>query len=261
MNCREFEIRVETYVDGELGVEDTFATHAHAVECARCQARAEQERQFRLLLRGQPREAASAELRGQILARCRREHGRRQAARPWIAAGGLATAASVVLALVLPGVRAPASLVPQLISAHIAYAQLARPAELPSEDRAQLDAWFLERARLRVAVPDYASAGIRLIGGRIADLDERCIAYVLYEKGHTLLSVFIVPPGEGNGAPTGTRVWYRGHEYITAEHSGYRTVSWADGRAVFGLVSTLEYTTLLECAERLREKRANQTPV
>jgi anti-sigma factor RsiW len=148
-----------------------------------------------------------------------------------------------------------------LIGAHIAYAELARPAELGSEDRAQLEAWFLARARLRVVAPDYSSAGIRLIGGRIAELNGRCIAYVLYEKGHTLLSVFIVPPGDGDGALTGTRVWYRGQEYLTGEHRGYRTVSWAEGQAVFGLVSTLDYATLLECADRLREERASRTRV
>jgi anti-sigma factor RsiW len=259
MTCQEFEVRVETYVDGELGVEDALAALAHAVQCTQCQARAEQERRFRLLLRRQPREVASVALRRQIVAQGRWKQRRRRAGRLWIAAGELALAASVVLALVLPGVRAPASLVPQLIGAHIAYAQLTRPAELASEDRAQLEAWFLARARLHVVAPDYSSAGIRLIGGRIAELNERCIAYVLYEKGHTLLSVFIVPPGEGDGALTGTRVSYRGRQYITGEHHGYRTVSWADAGTVLELVSTLDDSTLLECADRLREERANQT--
>jgi len=56
----------------------------------------------------------------------------------------------------------------------------------------------------------------------------------------------------------GTRVSYRGQEYVTQERKGYRTVSWTDGQAVFGLVSMLDYQALLECADRLREARKVQ---
>jgi hypothetical protein len=35
-------------------------------------------------------------------------------------------------------------------------------------------------------------------------------------------------------------------------------VAWSDGRAVFGLVSMLDYEALLQCADRLRAERANQ---
>jgi hypothetical protein len=75
---------------------------------------------------------------------------------------------------------------------------------------------------------------------------------VLYEKGHTLMSVFTVPASAAEAALAGTRVSYRGHDYLTLQRQGYRTVAWTDGRAVFGLVSMLSYDALLECADRLR---------
>jgi hypothetical protein len=58
-----------------------------------------------------------------------------------------------------------------------------------------------------------------------------------------------------HGALGGTRVSYRGQEYVAQERNGYRTVSWTEGQAVFGLVSMLDYPALLECADRLREAR------
>jgi anti-sigma factor RsiW len=106
-------------------------------------------------------------------------------------------------------------------------------------------------------VPDYSAAGIRLVGARIADADERKAAYLLYEKGHTLLSVFMVTSGRGQ--LSGRRVAYGGHEYVTAEWKGHRTVAWTDGQTLFGLVSSLDYDALLECAGRLRVERARQT--
>ena len=57
-------------------------------------------------------------------------------------------------------------------------------------------------------------------------------------------------PG-ASGHPGGTR---------TPNGPGdHRTVSWSDGQVLFGLVSMLDYEALLECADRLRIERANQT--
>jgi hypothetical protein len=44
-----------------------------------------------------------------------------------------------------------------------------------------------------VVVPDYSTAGIRLVGARLAETRDRKTVYLLYEKGSTLLSVFMVP--------------------------------------------------------------------
>jgi hypothetical protein len=54
-------------------------------------------------------------------------------------------------------------------------------------------------------------------------------------------------------------VSYRDHEYLAHEQKGFRTVSWSDGQAVYGLVSMLDYDALLECADRLRAERSRQT--
>jgi anti-sigma factor RsiW len=120
-------------------------------------------------------------------------------------------------------------------------------------------AWFVSRAGMRVTVPDYSPSGIRLIGARLADAHERKAAYLLYEKGRTLLSVFMVPVSGAEAQPRGRLVSYRGHDYLAYEQKGFRTVSWADGQVLYGLVSMLDYDALLECADRLRVERMNQT--
>ncbi len=256
MNCTEFEHHLHPYVDGELEVSETLAAEAHAAECVDCRSLAERERRFRQLLRRQPRESAPPEFRAAINARLRQAE-RVAVIRPWLVVPAVAAAAMLILVL-WPAIRPPVPLVSELVDKHIAYAQIEQPAEFVSSDRLAVEAWFRQRAALRVTVSDYSPSGIRLVGARLADAGERKAAYILYEKGHTLLSVFMVPASARDAELRGTRVSHRGHDYVTLERKGYRTVSWTDGQVVFGLVSMLDYEALLECADRLRDDRARE---
>jgi hypothetical protein len=80
-------------------------------------------------------------------------------------------------------------------------------------------------------------------------------------KRRTLLSVFMVPVADRDATLPGRRVSYRDHDYMAYEHKGFRTVSWVEGHAVYGLVSILDYDALLECADRLRAERTRQTRI
>ncbi|OGK99640.1 MAG: hypothetical protein A3E31_12940 [Candidatus Rokubacteria bacterium RIFCSPHIGHO2_12_FULL_73_22] len=259
MNCDTFLACLHPYVDGELGVSDTLAADTHAAECPRCRSVTARERSFRQLLSQEPRETAPPELRRRIVTRIRRS-ARARALRPWLALPAAAAVAALLLVSVLPLVhRAAPGVIAELVDKHIAFAQLERPAEFVSADRREVGEWFRERAGLRVTIPDYSPAGIRLVGARIADVGEHRAAYIVYEKGHTLLSVFIAPAPRDAADAGGTRVSFRGYAYLTREQKGYRTVSWTEGGVVFGLVSMLDYQALLECADRLREERSAQT--
>jgi mycothiol system anti-sigma-R factor len=255
MNCLELDTRVHPYVDGELSVDEMAAADAHVATCARCATLVMNERAFRRLLRQQPREAAPAELRARVVSAVRREARTPVRRAAWLGVPALVAAAAMLLA-VLPVWQRPMPLVTDLVDKHIAYAQLERPAELASRDPEEIAEWFRQRAGMRVIVPDYSPSGIQLVGARLAESHERRAAYLLYEKGRTLLSVFMVPLPDASSRLAGTPVSYRGHEYLREERKGYHTVTWTDGGVVFGLVSSLDYEALLECADRLRLERA-----
>jgi anti-sigma factor (TIGR02949 family) len=259
MTCLEVHARLQAYVDGELPVAEIVAAEAHARECGACAALVNAERALRDLLRRQPREPVSPELRARIVGRLRSE-ARRRRLRPWVLVPALAAGAAAVLVFVaMSAFRPAAPLISELVDKHIVYAQIERPAELASDDRTVVGAWFRERAGLRVTVPDYSASGIRLIGARLAEAHEHRAAYLLYEKGHTLLSVFMVPVGSLDVLPPGTPLSFRGHDYVGYERKGYRTVSWTNGQTMFGLVSMLDYNALLECADRLRTEQQDRS--
>ena len=256
MTCAEVRARLHAYVDGELTVSDMTELDGHCVECRECAARVAAERELRQLLRRQPRDTAPPDLRARILHRIRRDAAV-ATARRWLPVPALAAAA--IVTAVLLAVRTPPPLIADLVDKHIAYAQIERPAELASTDPREVAEWFRSRAGMRVTVPDYSPAGIHLAGARLAEAHERKAAYLLYEKGRTLLSVFMVPVSASDATLPGRHIVYRDHDYVAYEQKGFRTVSWTDGQTIYGLVSMLDYDALLECADRLRAERARQT--
>lgn len=262
MNCREFDARLHAFVDGELDAGPMADAEAHVSTCPDCHGRADGERRLRQLLRRQPRETAPPEFRARMAALARRERTRKKV-QVWLGTPALA-AAVLLLAFVLmarslqTGGHEP-ELIGSLVDKHLAYAQLEGPAEFSSTERPAVAAWLRQRTGLRVPVPDLSPAGIQLVGARIADADQQKVAYLLYEKGHVLMSVFMVPE-VGRPAPlAGKPIRFHGQEYVTKDRQALRTVSWQDGQTLFSLVSTLDYNALLECADQLRAERARET--
>lgn len=255
MTCAEFEARLQAYVDGELSVELTADGDAHGAECPRCAALAHRERAYHLLLRRQARETVPAALRDRIDADIRRERQRARRS-PWRRLPLPTAAAAMVFAVAMTFAswRSSPPLVATLVDKHIAYAQLDRPAELTLHEPTEIAEWFRQKAGLRVVVPDYSAAGVRLVGARLADAHERGAAYLLYAKGHVLMSVFMVPRPEVGAALGGTQVAYRGHAYRRYEQQGYHTVFWTDGAASTGS-SRCWTTRRCSNAHRLRPER------
>lgn len=257
MTCREFAFFVEPYVDRELDADARAAVAAHAQECETCRQRLKRAGRWRALLRQQPREPLPDDLRRRIVAHLRRTGVTGRLIR-WVLTPTVV--AVVVVATASQGPRRPLPIVEQVVNAHIVYTRSDSPAEFSATDPGAIEAWFRERLRLRVIVPDYSRAGVRLMGARVGAAGGQVAAYIFYEKGRTPLSVFVVPlAGEAaKGGPSARHTLYRGHAYFAQEHKGYRVVSWIGERSLFALVSTLDYDTLLDCADQLRIEDAQR---
>lgn len=262
MDCREAHAFLEPYADGELGVGEVAGVEAHLAACPGCRELLAQLRRFHQLLRRQPRETAPDELRRRV-GRALRRQTVGQAARPLLA-GAIAAGLLLVVAAGagLRGLgpwRSPAAppLVAELVDKHIAYSRVDSPVEFASAEGPAVSDWFRQRLGLAVTVPDYTPGGIRLLGGRIADAGGRDAAYLLYEKGRTLMSVFVVP-GSRLSVRGARTLAYRGGEYYSTQVESYRAVFWSERGTTFGLVSALDEAALLECADRLRREAAGQ---
>src|SRR5712692_9584847 len=122
MNCAELKSQLHPYVDGELAVAAMSEVDAHVAECPGCRERVAREREFRQLLRRQPRESAPQELGERIRARIGRS-ARWGAVRLWLAASAAAAVAAAAV-LLLPALRSSTPLVNELVVKHIAFTQM-----------------------------------------------------------------------------------------------------------------------------------------
>lgn len=251
MTCQELRACLGAHLDGELTLEHSLAADAHLAFCMECQWAYARERELRALLRTRlPREPAPAALGERI----RSAVGRADRAERWRALRRpLAWAVPVAALLLLAaGVglweRSTPPLVGELVAKHLMYSRLDAPAEIVSASQETVSGWFRERVRFPVVVPDFSPSGIRLVGGRLTDLSDRPVAYLLYEKGRNLVSLFafsnreLILPADG---------WVRVGEarfYVT-QLKGAEVVLWTQGDLTYALVSSLDRQALLECAD------------
>ena len=256
MNCQEFRAYLDAYLDGELEAPRTLDADAHLAFCMPCQWALAKARKFRQALRSRiKRDIAPPALQARVhaaLSRVDRAERRQRLVR-WLPLP-VAAAALVLLALwsgSLTGQRVPvpeSSVVRALAGKHLAYAQMDTPAELATPDRQMVAGWFKERVRFAVPVPDFTPSGIRLVGGRISEYSGDQVAYLLYEKGRSLVSLFVFP---NRGLDLPESGWERigQRRYFFAEFKGQQVVVWTQGETAFALVSQLNRDALLECAE------------
>lgn len=195
MNCRDVEGRITPLVDGELVAAEAEAVSAHLAGCPPCRRAAEQERLCRRVLRDcAPRLAAHApvalraRVRSAIPARPRRLGAWR-----W----PLAAAASIIAVVGLLGIAGLVRPVPvfaaQATLDHLKCLRLGPHSA--STDAHTIEASWKEWQGWDLKVPTGQAAGLRLLGYRRCVLTEGKLAHLIYARGGTTVSLFVLPAG------------------------------------------------------------------
>lgn len=262
MTCPEISRYLYAFCDGELDASTTLEVDGHLEECSSCRRAVEDEQAFRKgfreTLSQEPVPPHVVEKLHSAIAAL--DEGQKRFARPpawgWRATW-LALAASVLLLSVggLFGylVATPRSqpalhpLVAQLVMEHMKYAPLENPAELSSGNLQQVGVWVQGRTGHRVQVPDYSSAGIRLLGSRVTHLVGHRAAYIMYEKGRNIISLFAFPR-YGGSLDGLEKVEESGMIFHTAAYQGKHILLWDNGDMTYALVSEIGWDHLVECA-------------
>ncbi len=254
MTCEELRACLDVYLDRELDVSRSLEAQEHLAFCMACQWAYAKERELRALLKTRlPRVAAPPELHAGV--RTALSAADKPASRALLSRSlrwaSLPVAALALLALAF-GLRATLApsrppVVTQLVGQHQLYSRVDAPAEIISANQDTVAGWFRGRVRFQVPVPDFSPSGIRLVGARLTSLSDREVAYLLYEKGRNLVSLFAFDR-RGIALPADGWIQVGDSRFYVSEVKGAEVVLWAQGERAYALVSPLSREVLLDCA-------------
>jgi anti-sigma factor RsiW len=238
VNCQEAQPLLHAYLDRELDPANTLLLEQHMGECAGCAER------YRLLerLRSEIVESDLAYQPGKKLEKKIAALGRGGRAERWWSLRSLgmalATVAAAVVVFFLP-VFHSGGLEEELVDNHIRSLQPGHLVDVPSSDQHTVKPWFQGKVSFTPNVPDLASQGFPLVGGRLEVIGARQAAAIVYKRREHVINVFVLPEeSDGRVAP---------------QFRGYHIIGWKRGGLRYWAVSDLNEAELREFVEMLRK--------
>ncbi len=186
--CNQSLVQLSSYLDDALPPAERAAVAAHLAACGGCRTRLETLRALkhsiaRLPSQEEPPGAVRAHIDAMRL-------GARVSRRPWyamaVAAAAVATAAVFVIA------RHPdrgAQLADDLVADHLHSVPDVRPAEIASNDPAEVQRFFADHLPFSPVVPHLP--GATLLGARLCKIEDRRVELLFYRHQDLTLSLFV----------------------------------------------------------------------
>jgi anti-sigma factor RsiW len=239
VNCREIETLLPAYVDDELDLLNSLEVERHLGACAGCTAAVERQRSVkRSVAELAPYYAAPAELR-KLVQRSTERSGPSpwRSGRWWALAAASVFAVSVIWRVAPSPLRpAPASVESQVIASHIRSLMADHLMDVPSSDHHTVKPWFTGKLDFAPNVPDLATKGFTLAGGRLDYLNGRTVAALVYRRRNHTINMFTWPSQSGDRAAERSTV------------DGFHVIHWTRGGMEWWAVSDLNADELAEVA-------------
>ena len=240
MNCNEATPLVTAFADGEIDRLRGYSIRKHLDGCADCKAKYEAVLALRERLRTEvPYFVAPPGLRARlgVLAEetsvAQRRVPQTSDRWRWLAGGAFAGSLATVLVWILstavlqsrgnvdPGLEAVAAHSRATLGQHLI--------QVASADQHTVKPWLSSRLDYSPPVPDLASAGFPLLGGRLDYLDGHAVAVLVYGYRQHTIDVFVRPEPFHDASPAARSV--RGFNVARAAGSGMDWLAVSDVNA------------------------------
>ena len=121
--------------------------------------------------------------------------------------------------------EAQGALVASLVDTHVRSLMAAHLTDIQSSDHHTVKPWFAGKVAFSPRVPELASQGFPLVGGRLEYIAGHPAVALVYGRGLHSINLFIWPLTTGNAAAP------------TAAYHGYSLVHWTDREFTYWAVS------------------------
>ncbi len=255
MNCQDFQLFADAYVDGEFSDRERAEIEAHLQTCPTCRAQAESKfrfkEQFKKVVGA---EVAPEALRARIMEglgevdREMRRERRRNSPMLRVAMVAAPLAASVALmALFLPELTVMPASSEQLpvIQNTVDWHKGNFPIEVTGPKPREVARWFRGKVDFPVRLPTFHNSHVHLVGGRIAQIKNHRAAYALYDVDGARLSVMMFH-GNDFKVPSDKIRKIGKRDVAVLNDDGYEVAVLEDGGITYTMTSDLPEDEMLE---------------
>ncbi len=253
ITCDDLSAFVDAYIDDEFDERDRAEFEAHLAYCDSCRREVDEQiaftQHFKKVMRAS--EPTTPEhLKHNILSMLEQQVSESQAKqeqarrKQLVNRAGMAAApiaATLALALMLPAFTvAPASSAPAPIAAQaVDWHHGDFPLEIQDSNPQAVTQWFEDKVSFPVRLPQLAGMDATLVGGRLAQIQDRRAALVLYElEDGSRMSVMMFD-GQGLEVP-GDRIKKLGnHDVALLRAKGYEVAVMQERGLTYSLTSDL----------------------
>ena len=227
-SCPDQELFLGGLVDGELDAANTALAEAHIARCEGCREEVERLQGTRNLLRAdgvRHRAPESLTQRLVTLPEISEKLPRGHLLPGWLVPGVTgALAASLALVTLVPLTNST-GVDEQLVSSHIRSLQPGHLTDVQTTNQHIVKPWFNGRIDFAPPVPELASSGFPLAGGRLDAIEGKTVAAIVYHRRLHTINLFV----------------WRGDDKIPAEavEDGFSLTGWSEGGLTFAAVSDI----------------------
>jgi anti-sigma factor RsiW len=237
--CAEQELLLGGLVDGELDAANTAMVEAHVLRCEGCREELERLHAVRNLLKAEGvRYRAPETLRSRISAmpELTPKAANQNRIAGWLAPGlAGAIAASLAMVAVLPE-GSQAVVDQELVSSHVRSLQPGHLTDVQTTNQHIVKPWFNGRIDFAPPVPELASQGFPLAGGRLDSIGGKTVAAIVYHRRLHTVNLFIWPDAKGSSR--------------SFEKDGFAVEEWDRGGLRFAAVSDIPAAELRNFARQ-----------
>ncbi|MGM0555427.1 MAG: zf-HC2 domain-containing protein [Myxococcota bacterium] len=267
MNCEDAQLFIDAYVDGEFEERERTEFELHLEDCESCRRQVEGRVRVKECLKSAcGHEKAPAELRSRIMGELQKtageESGGDSRGTMWrYAAAAIPLAAAVALVMVvftpdfLTVKQSTAEQVnhPPAVENTVEWHRGDFPVEVPGPVSGDVSRWFRGKVDFPVRLPAFQTESVRLVGGRLANVDQQRAAYALYDVGGSRLSV-MMSHDEHTKFPTQNIQQIQGHDVAFINVRGYEVAVLRNNGITYTMTSDVSHDELVDLVHNALEK-------
>ena len=255
--CEETQEHLQEFMDATLTPDQVGRLQAHLEACPACAGELAIQREIRNRVAAEaPRREPSTALRRKVKEILAPEAKEARTLRPRPAWGwGMAFAVLALISLVSFAVlnlsrERMAPILIEAVNDHRSFVMRGTPPAEPTTDRHQVRNWLATKVGFEFDPPAAERTELQLLGGDVTYFLERKVACLLYGKGKSLASLFVLPDHGVEVPRTGYRRVDGLDVYVTSK-DGYGVALWKKGGLLYSLVTELPPDELLAIATHM----------